>query len=107
MNTFLSVNCTSLVVEVLYISPLDDSYLYIGSTAIVRVYVNVPEGSMEELRMTLSNGGENVDFSGILGYHNGNVNYTSSPFALKRYKKVSTKSYDERSVVFFKGHVIL
>ncbi|XP_056006425.1 uncharacterized protein LOC125659286 isoform X2 [Ostrea edulis] len=87
-----TVNCTSIAVNVQHVTPLDETYLYIGSTATVRVYVVIPVGFIEELRITLIHDGENVDFDTIKAYHTGNMDFTNSASVWKRYYNKMNKT---------------
>ncbi|XP_056006424.1 uncharacterized protein LOC125659286 isoform X1 [Ostrea edulis] len=96
-----TVNCTSIAVNVQHVTPLDETYLYIGSTATVRVYVVIPVGFIEELRITLIHDGENVDFDTIKAYHTGNMDFTNSASVWKRYYNTSFQRFYKTRFYFY------
>lgn len=72
-----SVICSSFEVKFQHVSPLDDSYLYIGSTATVRVDVSLPVEFIENLRITLYHDGDNVDVEPKAVHPTNDVKYAS------------------------------
>ncbi|XP_056006432.1 mucin-2-like isoform X2 [Ostrea edulis] len=96
-----TVNCTSIAVNVQHVTPLDDSYLYIGSTATVRVSVVIPVGYIEELRITLIHDGENVDFDTIKANHTGNMDFTDSTSVWSRYYNTSFQRFHRVCYKFY------
>jgi hypothetical protein len=52
--------CSSVEVSVDHITPLNDSYLYIGSTASLKVSLSLPKGFIK-LTIAVSQNDENID----------------------------------------------
>jgi hypothetical protein len=78
--------CSSVEVSVDHITPLNDSYLYIGSTASLKVSLSLPEGFIK-LTIAVSQYDENIDVMSCKCTSTNDVKYIHSGVYWNRYRK--------------------